>query len=68
MTPVNREIARAILKKHMDSDNPLGWFEDLYARANDDTDIIPWADLKPNQNVVEWLDRQESGISVIFSP
>lgn len=24
MTPVNREIARTILKKHMDSDNPLG--------------------------------------------
>lgn len=44
----------------MDSDNPLGWFEDLYASANDDTEIIPWADLKPNRNVVAWLDRQDN--------
>ncbi len=60
MTRVNREVARAILKKHMDSDNPLGWFEALYASANNDAEIIPWADLKPNKNVVEWLDRHGS--------
>ncbi len=58
MSTVNRKIARTILKKHLDSDNPLRWFEELYAGANEDTRIIPWADLKPNQNVVGWLDRQ----------
>jgi len=57
MSTVNRKIARTILKKHLDSDNPLAWFEELYARAKDDTQIIPWADLKPNQNAVDWLDR-----------
>jgi len=58
MSTVDRKIARTILNRCMDSDNPLEWFEDLYARANDDPKIIPWADLKPNQNVVDWLDRQ----------
>ena len=58
MNNVKRKIARAIQKKHRDSDNPLGWFEDLYSKAKDNTEIIPWADLKPNQNVVDWLDRQ----------
>jgi hypothetical protein len=43
----------------MDSGNPLAWFEDLYARANDEPRIIPWADLKPNQTVVDWLDRHD---------
>jgi len=58
MGTVNRKIARTILKKHLDADDPLGWFEELYAMANDDPEIIPWADLKPNQNVVNWLDLQ----------
>jgi len=45
MRKVNRKIARSILKKHMYSENPLAWFEELYARANDEPRIIPWADL-----------------------
>ena len=37
----------------------MSWFEDLYSRAGDDTSIIPWADLTPNPNLIDWLERNE---------
>jgi SAM-dependent methyltransferase len=39
---------------------PLTWIEELYSQAeSDDTSSIPWADLRPNPNLVEWLDSDE---------
>jgi SAM-dependent methyltransferase len=52
-----RAIARRIAQKHVKAGNPLGWFEDLYCQAGDDPTIIPWADLTPNPNLVDWLDN-----------
>jgi len=37
----------------------LGWFEELYAQANGDASIIPWADLIPNPNLAAWLDKHK---------
>ncbi len=37
---------------------PLEWFEQLYADANRDPGSVPWADLAPNPNLIEWLDRE----------
>jgi SAM-dependent methyltransferase len=37
---------------------PLAWFEQLYAEVNQDPRRIPWADLAPNPNLVEWMDRE----------
>jgi len=54
----HRAKAREVAKKHLNAGNPLGWFEDLYSLAGEDTSIIPWADLAPNPNLVNWLDRQ----------
>ena len=31
--------------------------EELYARANGDASVIPWADLMPNPHLVTWLDN-----------
>jgi SAM-dependent methyltransferase len=56
MNETNRATAREIARKHLEADDPLGWFEDLYSQAGEDTSIIPWADMMPNPNVVDWLD------------
>jgi len=54
-----RATAREIAYKHLKAGDPLSWFEDLYSRAGDDTSIIPWADLTPNPNLIDWLERNE---------
>lgn len=34
------------------------WFETLYTNANGNTDHIPWADLRPNPFMMDWLERE----------
>jgi SAM-dependent methyltransferase len=51
-----RVTAREIAHKHLVAGDALGWFEVLYAQADGDASIIPWADLTPNPNLVAWLD------------
>ena len=57
MSKTHRATAREVAKKHIDSGDPVGWFEDLYSQADGDASIIPWADLEPNPNLIEWLNR-----------
>jgi SAM-dependent methyltransferase len=56
MTEKERARARDIAQRHLATGDALGWFEALYARAAGDATIVPWADLIPNPNVVQWLD------------
>lgn len=51
----NRIIAREIAGKYLDKGNPLGWFEELYKLGKKDISLIPWCDLRPNPNLIEWL-------------
>ena len=51
-----RTTARELARKHLAAGDALGWFEALYAQADGDPSIIPWADLAPNPNLVDWLD------------
>ena len=48
-----RELA-AEFAAHGDT---LGWFEALYKESNGDTELIPWADLKPNRFLVEFAKQ-----------
>jgi hypothetical protein len=57
MTKIHRASAREIAQKHLDSGDPLGWFEDLYLQAGENASIIPWADLEPNPNLIDWLNQ-----------
>ncbi|HVZ80026.1 MAG TPA: class I SAM-dependent methyltransferase [bacterium] len=41
----------------MKKSDPLGWFESVYAAANGDELMVPWANLGPNPWLTEWLDR-----------
>jgi SAM-dependent methyltransferase len=55
----NRVNARKLAQAHLEQKDPLGWFETLYQAADGDPGIIPWADMVPNPNLVDWLDREE---------
>lgn len=54
MVGENRATARELAQRHVAAGDPLGWFEELYGA--DDLTIIPWADLEPNPNLVDWLE------------
>ena len=57
MSELDRATAREIAQRYLDSGDPLGWFEDLYLQAGENASIIPWADLRPNPNLVDWLNQ-----------
>jgi SAM-dependent methyltransferase len=39
--------------------DPIGWFDDLYAGANRNGDAVPWANLAPHPELVEWARRHD---------
>lgn len=57
MADGDRRIARQLASRHMANGDPLGWFEVLYASADGDPSVIPWAELSPNPNLSGWLSR-----------
>lgn len=56
MVEIHRQTTRDLAHKHIAAGDPLGWFEVLYAQADGDPAVIPWADLTPNRSLVDWLD------------
>jgi 2-polyprenyl-3-methyl-5-hydroxy-6-metoxy-1,4-benzoquinol methylase len=60
MSETHRATARELAQKHLESGDPLGWFEDLYWQAGENASIIPWADFKPNPNFIDWLNHTET--------
>ena len=47
-----------MIRRYYKAKDFTGWFDELYARADGDSDVIPWAHLTPNPYLVEWLDRE----------
>ena len=56
MDEAGRTKARELAYRHLSAGDARGWFERLYAQAEGDASVIPWADLTPNPNLVDWLD------------
>ena len=54
-----RDKVKALAEEYAERGDALGWFEELYRLADGEPDAIPWADMAPNPNLVEWLGRQE---------
>jgi len=54
---IARKLVQDMAKDHIDHNNPLGWFEDVYASAGGNELIIPWASLSPNSFMRDWLDE-----------
>jgi len=53
----SRAAARELANLYVQQGDPKGWFDMLYRRAGGEAAVIPWADLRPNPHVVEWLSR-----------
>jgi len=52
-----RARARELAAEYLAKDDPTGWFEQLYREAAKDVAKIPWADLSPNPNLIEFWER-----------
>jgi len=50
-------MVQQLADEHLKKNNPLGWFEDVYASAGGNELIIPWASLSPNSFMRDWLDE-----------
>lgn len=65
MSDANREKLRSSINQwvsqSLDQADPSGWFETLYAEAHEDPEQVPWAMMKPNPYLVDWLDSQPPG-------
>lgn len=53
-----RDLARELARQHYAAGDPLGWFEDLYQKANRDFETIPWADRAVNPHLAAWCERE----------
>jgi SAM-dependent methyltransferase len=51
-----RDHERELARRARERDEPTAWFDELYAGADRDPEVIPWADLEPNRALVEWLN------------
>ena len=56
----DRTAARMLAKQYIERDDPLGWFEPLYARAKEGVAVVPWADMTPNPYLVAWLNTSHA--------
>lgn len=57
----SRAVARRLAADSIASGNDTGWFETLYAAAEQGTATVPWADLAPNQGLVSALAGVRGG-------
>ncbi len=57
------EITRAAIKSLADrainNSQPTAWFEQLYSLANDNENNIPWAKLKADPLLIDWLEKRQ---------
>lgn len=54
----NRERVRRLAEESIADDDATGWFERVYAEADCEASVVPWADLSPNHNLIAWLGRE----------
>jgi SAM-dependent methyltransferase len=62
MTEPDRTLARRLARESLERGDAVGWFENLYSAAAGNASVVPWADLKPNPNLLDWLDTQAAAI------
>lgn len=54
---MSRQLAQRLAHAALRDGEPTAWFEQLYSSGA--TQDIPWADLEPNPNLVDWLNREK---------
>lgn len=55
----DRTRARELAREHLAAGKPLAWFDALYQEAAQGKTTVPWAELKPNEHLMQWLDRKQ---------
>ncbi|HEV8309556.1 MAG TPA: methyltransferase domain-containing protein [Methylomirabilota bacterium] len=53
-----RRRARAVAEEFRSRGDATGWFERVYATAHGDAGAVPWAALRPDRNLLEWVSRE----------
>ncbi|WEL22691.1 methyltransferase domain-containing protein [Halorhabdus sp. BNX81] len=53
----NRDRARELAEQYTTEGKPLAWFDVLYSERSNGEAAVPWADLEPNPNLLEWLEK-----------
>ena len=59
MTELNKSRAQNLAQQSFTRNDPTGWFEELYSRANGDESAIPWANLTINSNLADWIEQHD---------
>lgn len=54
-----RQVVKNLVEKHLGSDKPFAWFEELYASANYNPEYIPWAKLEATPHLQDWLNFRQ---------
>jgi len=57
MKAFDPEAYKKMVKEHQERDDPLGWFDSIYADAEGDHTAVFWADLAPSPYLVKWLQN-----------
>jgi SAM-dependent methyltransferase len=60
----NREFAKELANNYTSKGQPLQWFDKLYEAGRYDLSLIPWADLRPNPNLIEWFKKNKSNLKI----
>ena len=57
----DRTRARQLAAEYLAKGDPTGWFEHLYREGEEGKSIVPWMELRPNPNLLDfWKDRHFS--------
>ncbi len=54
---MSRQRAQQLASEFLTCADPTGWFEVLYAETGSNYAAVPWADLAPNPNLVDWVTK-----------
>lgn len=61
MTEANKSRVQDLAQKSFARNDPTGWFEELYTKAQGNESAIPWAKLKVNSDLADWLREHNQG-------
>jgi 2-polyprenyl-3-methyl-5-hydroxy-6-metoxy-1,4-benzoquinol methylase len=50
----DRTRARQLAAEYLAKGDPVGWFEQLYREGEQDKSVVPWAELGPNPNLLDF--------------
>jgi hypothetical protein len=54
----DRARARELAAEHVAKGDPTGWFERLYQEAEEGKGSVPWVELRPNPNLLNFWPKR----------